>query len=401
MPGTRWHHRWNVLGLTLLSQALVIGIQSYSFGFWIIPWLEDFHAPRSELMLIITLSVFMCGVISPFAGKALDRFPIQKLFCIGATIFAADLLLISLATSHWLVMLLYSVLLSTGVMLCGQLGSQTLITRWFKLNRGSALGISALGISLGAFFMPPIVTTLLPAYGWRETFQLLAAAVFLILVPTAWIVLRHAPEIDGIQSVDGRHQEMADRPQWTTVLLLRNRDFWIISIGFTAMLSAYLPVLYSLGSYAHDLGISQQRAALGASLGAVTLAVGKLTFGKLLDMVEHRRLYWTAAGLVASGIALVSLASSFPLLLAGLLLTSFAIGSYVPMMGGMIVDRFGAPAFGQVMGLVGFVIQLSAVGPFLVGVIRDNSGSYAVAFMVMQLALLPAMIAMWWLSSRK
>ena len=400
MSTLHWHHRWNVLALTLLSQALVVGIQSFSFAFWIIPWVEEFHAPRSELMLIITASVLGGAVVSPFAGLALDRFSMRGLFCFGATLFAGTLIMISLANSHWIIMFLYGALIPIGLMLCGQLGSQILVARWFSTNRGFALGISALGISLGSFVMPLVVTALLPSFGWRDTFQLLAAATLVLLVPAAWFVLRKAPTTDADYAAGGPHQA-ARATRWTTRLLLCNRDFWIISAGFCALLVAYLPVLYSLGSYAHDLGISQPRAAFVAAMGAVTLSVGKLVFGKLSDIVEHRRLYQVSAGLVAVGIVLVSFADSFPLLMTGLLLTTLSVGSFVPLLSNMVVNRFGAPALGQVMGLASLFIQLSALSPFVAALIRDALGNYRLAFLTMLLPLLPAMIAMRWLSSRR
>ena len=96
----RWHHRWNILAFTLLTQALVIGIQMFSFPFWVVPWLDEFNAPRSELMFTASLSVLLTGLLSPFAGAALDRFPPRMLVCIGVTVFAASLAIISVVHSR-------------------------------------------------------------------------------------------------------------------------------------------------------------------------------------------------------------------------------------------------------------------------------------------------------------
>jgi hypothetical protein len=82
------------------------------------------------------------------------------------------------------------------------------------------------------------------------------------------------------------------------------------------------------------------------------------------------------------------------------LLTTLSVGSFVPLLSNMVVNRFGAPALGQVMGLASLFIQLSALSPFLAALIRDALGNYRLAFLAMLLPLLPAMIAMRWLSSR-
>jgi MFS family permease len=400
MPLRRWHHRWNVLAFSMTAQALTLGVQSYSFAFWVVRWSDEFGAPRSELMLIITVSVFVIGLMSPFAGIALDKFPVRILFCIGVAVFSISLFMVSTAHSHWMVMFYYGGLLSLGFILAGPLACQKLITQWFVTNRGLALGINAVGISIGAVAAPPIVTALLADFGWRETFKLLAAVIFVILLPIGWLVLRNDPASANAAPEAPSHQSIPRQAPWSTRLLLRNRDFWIIALGFFALLAAYLPVLYSTGAYARDLGITQQRAAVGASIAAIVLALGKITFGKLADLTSHRLLYWGATGGIIVSIAVVSVAQSFPSLLLGLALTSFFIGSYYPLTSSMIVARFGAPSFGQVMGLVSIFVQCGALAPFVAGLIRDASGSYTVAFLTMLVPLVPAMIAMRWLSAK-
>src|SRR5262249_19224498 len=155
------------------------------------------------------------------------------------------------------------------------------------------------------------------------------------------------------------------------------------SAGFGAILVAFVPLLYSLGDYAHDLGIPPERAAAAAAMAALAMAPGKLTFGRLADWFSHRFLYRVGAIMIAAGIVVVSLSHSFTMLLAGLVLTNFGQGCYLPMLSSMIVSRFGAAAFGQVLGLAIVLIQLSAVAPYLSGLIRDATGGYGTAFLIM------------------
>jgi MFS family permease len=249
-------------------------------------------------------------------------------------------------------------------------------------------------LAIGSLVIPPIVTALIPLYGWRISMRLLAAATFLLIVPTAWLLLGRIP------AADADPPSISRVPQWTTLMLLRNRDFQIICAGFAALLSAYLPVLYNIGAYARDIGVSQPQAAFAVAWSAPALTLGKLGFGKLADLLEHRRLYWIAVAPMLLGVVMVSTAGAFPQLLVGLLLVSFGQGCYLPLLASMIVARFGARSFGQVLGLAAILTQTSAVSPYLAGVIRDGTGSYTAAFLALSLPLLPAMIAMRWLSSR-
>lgn len=394
----RWSHRWNVLALTLLSQAVVVGIHTYAFSFWIVPWTEEFSVPRSQLMLIITLSIFSSGVMSPFVGIALDRINPRMLFCAGSLIFPLSLVLVSMATSHWIILLLYSSLMSMAVTICGQLGCQTLVAQCFKDDRGTALGLSALGVSAGGFLIPPIVTALLGSYNWRETFQILALAATFLLCPASWLILKKMPEVQDEQA--GAMARSRSQTMWTTGKLLRSANFWIISGGFAAILIAYLPMLHSIGAFAKEIGISQPQAALGASLAAVLLSLGKLAFGKMSDTLPHRLLYRLAMAVMVAGIGMASFANSYFQFVFGLALASFAMGSYLPLLSSMVLSRFGMGSFGQVMGMATIVIQCGAIGPYLSGLLRDHTGSYSTALIVMLIPIPFAMLAMRWLTDK-
>lgn len=393
-----WHHRWTVLAFTLLSQSLILGIHSFSFPFWVVPWIDEFKVPRSQLMLIITSSVLISGLMAPLCGAVLDKFRPRWSISVGAIIFAVGLALISMADSHWEILIIYGTMLAFGIMICGALGCQSLISKWFVANRGAALGISAVGMSIGGFLMPPITTALLAAFGWRETFQLLAVATLLLLLPSAWIILGRDPEPEEPTAI-GDTRPVADQFRWTTGKLLRNPDFWIFVACFSVMLMAYLPVLYSIGVYARDLDIAQQRAALVASVGAMALGAGKFSFGKLSDKFDFRLLYWIACVGILTSVVGIGFVQSWQMLMTAVVVLSFCFGAYMPLMSVVVVNRFGSASFGFVLGLGLTFAQLCALSPFLSGLLQEASGSYRVAFILMGLPLLPAMIVMRWFSS--
>lgn len=397
----RWHHRWNVLALTLLVQTFIIGLQSSCFTFWIVPWLEDFHAPISLLMLAITFAAFVAGFLSPFAGLALDRFPIRILLCVGITIFCIALLLISGAGTAWMVVALYALLTPIGTVFGGPLGCQTLIARWFTEKRGFAMGLCALGSSLGGFVLPPIATALLAEYGWRISFRIFSLATFLLLVPATWWVLRHAPPSGPGESDPASGHAGVVRPtRWSTAALLHNGDFRTIAFAFFAMLIVIVGVQFSLGRYAQDIGISQKTTALGVSLLSVCMVIGNIVCSRLLDRIAHYRLYWGTAAILAAGTVLISLGSPLVLLAVGVMLAGFATGSFLPLSAAMVADRFGAHAFGQVMGLSWIFINLALFGPFVAGMFRDAGGGYPLAFLLMLLPMVPAAVGVYRMSTR-
>ena len=99
MIKTPWFYGWNIVALGMLFQAITFGIAIYSATFWVVPWTEEFSAPRADVLQVMMFMQLAMGVISPVAGRAMDRVPIGFLVCIGAFFLATGLLLISISES--------------------------------------------------------------------------------------------------------------------------------------------------------------------------------------------------------------------------------------------------------------------------------------------------------------
>lgn len=395
-----WHHRWNVLALMVLAQALLVGFQTFCFAFWVVPWIAEFGAPQSQFMLMISANALIIGFVSPLAGALYDRYPARVLFLAGNVVFALSFLAMSFATSHWMLLFLYACVLPIGIVLDTSMVAQILVARWFQTNRGLATGIGAVGVSLGAFMMPPIATALLAGHGWRATFQIMTAVIFLVIAPLSWIVLgkQAKDDPDAAAHAHAAAQDPANSVSWTTAQLLRNRNFWIIAFAFFAIMAGCLPVMYAIGTYAKALGISQQDASFAAAMMGITLALGKVSFGKLADVLPHHLSYWLAATIMIVGVTLLGLASNVVLFGLGLMLLGFGQGCMLPLSSGMVLTYFGSRAFGQVLGLAFTIFNLGAMAPFLAALLRDAGMGYPSSFAVMLVPLLVAAISLRWLS---
>ena len=96
---TPWYHGWNIIAVTLLLQGITLGLMTYSFTLWIIPFEEAFGAAQGTVLLAASLSNVGMGVIAPFVGRVLDKHSIRLIIMIGIVIFGFGFFLISLSTS--------------------------------------------------------------------------------------------------------------------------------------------------------------------------------------------------------------------------------------------------------------------------------------------------------------
>lgn len=385
-------YRWLVVAYTLLMQAVTVGVLIYCFALFALPWLAEFEAPRRDVMVAISLLQVGMGVVSPFAGRAMDALPMRVLVTAGALSMAVGLWLASHAQALWQILLIYALLFPPALALTGTLASQTLVARWFRDRRGLAIGISATGTNLGGMVFPFLVAGWLVASGWRDTLVWLAVLGLLLVVPLGWLVLAREPRAAAAGAAPAAGH-IAPRA-WRTREILTTRLFWIPVAGMLPLQTAFGAVQFNLGAYAADAGYTSDQAANLIALCSLCMIGGKFLFGGLGDRLDHRWLYWLAAASMSLGLLLLRGAPALPLLTLAVACVGLAGGGILPMLGLVFGARFGVEAFGRVMGLVMLTITFGAVGPVAAGWVYDVTGSYDVAFLMFQGLFLPGVVLM-------
>jgi MFS family permease len=347
----------------------------------------------------VTLLTLAQGLVSPFAGRAMDRHSIRALVCTGAMSAAAGFVLIAHATALWQIVAIYGTLMTAGVLLSGPLAAQTLAAKWFRRRRGLAIGLSTVGTSLGGLLLTPFVAWLFLNFGWRTAHLVLAAIMVGVIVPLVWLVVRNdpaargvAPEPERAPNPDGSPHPSF--PEHTTRSILANRNFWVTVLAFTPMVTAFGGIQQNLGPFARDMGIGDQGTSFLVSVFAGVMIGGKIFFGAMADRFDHRYLYVLAVAALAAAMALMLTHPAYPGMVVVSLLLGFAAGGFLPLMGAIVGSRFGPASFGQVLGLLGPFTTVSALGPLLAGALREITGSYDAALYVFLALIVPGVLAM-------
>ena len=187
------NHGWYVVSTTLVNQSIVLGTLMAGFALFVLPWIDQFNIARTEAMTAVTVLLVVNSLLSPLGGRLLDKISIRTIILIGTLIFSSGLILLSLATSFWMIIAGYATLMPVSLVLCGSLSSQTLVGKWFTKRRGFALGISSLGSSIGGFLLPVLISFLIQKYDWQTTLVILAGIAALLMLPLNFFVLRKDP----------------------------------------------------------------------------------------------------------------------------------------------------------------------------------------------------------------
>ncbi len=385
---------WLLVGVAFLVLMVSSGSIMYSYSVVAVPLGAAFEASRMTMMLGITGMTLAGGLLSPFMGGLIDRGSLRLMMFLGAVGLASGYLLLSFTTASWQVPIVYAALMMLGINLLGPLTTSTLLARWFSRRRGMALGIAAVGTSVGGFVFPPLVQWLIDSFEWRSALRILGLGSLLLTLPAVWLVANR-PADRGLHP-DGDAPPASSGPlppPLSTAALLRERNFWLVAISISLLFGVYSALLANLVPFALDAGSSADRAAFLISAMALAGIAGKLGFGAIADRVDLRAGLAASMALVITGVLFYIVGGSYSMLLLGSISLGLAAGGMLPVWGALLAVLFGAVNYGRVMGMMNPVIMpMTLLGPPLAGLVHDATGSYTGAFLGFVFALLAGLV---------
>ena len=400
-------YRWVALVLAVVFQAATFGFMKFCFTFWVEPWNQEFGVAVTRIMLISSAMMFVMGGFSAVIGRVFDRFPASHVVGFGLLIFAITLWLGSLAQTFVQIFVIYAIMLPFATSMTGTLASQSVAVKWFNGHNqlGLAIGIAAMGISVGGAITPPLVAIGLTEHDWRWVFQSASMLLGLGLAPIMFLLLMPRPpsSAEGETRPDGSRglarTESANKaiPLPT---LLTSRYFWIPVVALFLDYVAYSGFSYNAASYMKSINFGLTETASVVSILAMVMLFTKPLMGKLTDWFHYKTLFTMAALCNCAGLAIFAL--GIPnLVLLGAVLLGLGAGGLVPLQARIISFHFGAEHFAQVFGFFIFLQMMGVLGSPLLSYLHDIFGSYRQPFLIMIGFVVVAIALIWTLRSEK
>jgi len=376
---------WVLAAVAFLVLMLSNGAIMYSYSVVAVPMGLEFEASRLVMMLGVTLMTLCGGIVSPWFGSLVDRWSLKGMMLLGAIGMSFGYVVLSFTTASWQVPVVYGMFMMLGTNLLGPLTTSTLLARWFTKKRGMAMGVAAVGTSVGGFIFPPLIQGLIDHYEWRIALRYLGAGLLLVSVPAVLLVVNR-PQDRGLHA-DGELMDAAYVPPHVAAVsfgeLLKNRNFILIAIVMSLLFMTYTGVMSNMAPFAMGRGLSADEAALLISAIAVAGVVGKLIFGAVADKIDLR--IGLAASMITVIMCMLVLLSmtGYSALMLGAALLGLAAGGMLPVWGSILAVLFGSANYGRVMGMMNpLIMPLTLVGAPLAGFIFDTRGAYDGAFLL-------------------
>jgi len=381
--------RWQiqVTITSFLALFAIVGIALYGLPFYYDYMVRELGFTRTQVTSGNALSKLIVGpLFGFFAGWFVDRFGPRKLMLGG--IVMAGVALVGLGNMSTLSMFYFFYLLNAlGYVCAGPLPNQVLLSRWFDKSRGKAMGIAYLGIGIGGALVAQLSALLARQYGWRMALTSLGVLIVVIAFPLALFV-KESPS----GTPTGLKPAASPEPiGW----VLRSPRFYLLAIGSMCSIGAvgganqHLKLLLGL-----DLHFTDQQVANVASLILISSLAGRLLMGWLADHFPKKYVMLLIYLIVAAGISLLFFASVPGVIYLFAVVFGIGLGGdymIIPLMAG---ELFGVKVLGRLMGIVLTADGVAeAAAPMLVGRLRDELGTYGVAFIVLLILALVGSIA--------
>lgn len=373
---------WVVALSAALATFSVFGV-AYSFGAFFPQISDEFGVGASLTSLFFSLTTFAYFTLGSVTGRLADRFGPRPVLLVGTVAMFAGLWLTSLADDLWIAYATYGVGAGIGVA-CAYVPMVAVVGGWFERQRVAAMGVAVAGIGVGTLIGSPAADWLIDAYGWRNSYRILAVAAAALMALAA-LGARRAPG----------HVEPGELPSLSVLLSGRRAVF--VSIYLSMLLlsaSLFMPFVY-LPDYVAGIGRSGGALLVGIIGGASI--VGRLGLGALGTVVPLMRLY-QASFLTMALSFLLWLAASWNvwLLLAFAILMGLSYGGFIALSPAVAAALFGPLGLGSVLGTLYTAAGVGAmIGPPMLGLLVDASGysTTIVIAMCFGVAAVPLLVA--------
>lgn len=349
----------------------VVGLALWGLSYYYDFIVQQFGWSRAQVTSGNALSKLVVGpLFGFFAGWLVDRFGPRRLMMAG--VLMAGTALIGLGSISSLGMFYFFYFFNALGYVCGgPLPNQVLLTRSFEKSRGKAMGI---------------------ALGWQAALRTLGFLVIVIAFPLAFF-LKEPPTLERPAAIE-------------RISLLRSAfrraPFYLLLVGSMCSIAAVSGTQQNLKLFLTlDMHYGQGQATRVLSLVLASSMVGRLLMGWLADRFPKKYIMLLIYMLVACAIPFL-LVSRLPILLyAFAILFGVGLGGDYMIIPLLAAELFDAQMLGRVLGVILTTDGVAeGVAPWIVGHIRDFSGSYSNAFLLMIAIALLGSVAISFLPKR-
>ena len=384
----RYHGWWVVLC------AFVIALYGWGFGFYGLSlYLVALHDKLGWTPATISTGITFYYVLGAFVvmqvGDAIERVGARPIVLVGMVLMAAGVAALTFLHEPWQLYLAF-LLMIPGWGAMGGGAINTIVAQWFDRRRGMAASLALSGATCGGLLFTPAFAWAIDSWGFAKACYVSIAIMLATLGPLVALTLRarrpaeHDVGDETVSKVasDGGNartrRELLAEPRYLTMV-------GAFSIGLLAQISF---IAHQAAFLEPTLGL--KGAGFAVSMTALSALLGRVVVGLVVDRVDRRACSSVVLAVQAASMIVLLSTSSVTGLYVGCLLFGFGVGNLITLPGLIVQQEFPRRDFARAVSFNVAITQLvAAIGPTLIGLLHDLSGSYRtslIACLILQVA---------------
>jgi len=367
-----------LVAATIGTMCGIFTLTNYSQGFFVGPVTAEFGWAPSQFFLSYTVLMCLGLLTGPVVGSFAEKVGLRTVGVIGLIGHSAAYVLLSFNNGSLTMWYLSWALLA--VLGAGSLPIvwTSVLNGWFSKHRGKAIGITMAGTGLGAFFLPPIVEFFISNYGWRTAYRALGIGALAISLPIVFALFKEARQA---AAGAGPHGAAGSSAVWgmTRSEAMRTARFWILGAVLFVTVVVIAGVLSNFARIMIEKGFERATIAQIAAIMGLTVVVGRLLVGALVDR------FWApgvaALFFVLPTLALLMLVHTDVTFATGIvigIMIGLAAGAELDLLAYLTSKYFGAAHYPAIFGaIIAFFTVGAGIAPPLFGAFAQAFQGYA------------------------
>lgn len=372
-----------------------------TYGIFLLPLTDHFGWNRASVTSVYSVYMVSYGLGSLLSGLVFDRLGPRANYSLGLVMLAGCYGFAGQLQSLVAFYVVVGVCGGVGAAMVGIVPTQSLISRWFKRKRTTALSIAYAGQGIGVMLLAPAAQMAISALGWQSAYQLASdgfIACFILILFMPWRRIAAGAD-DVTETATTRPKIPQTGPGLSLGQAIYRLEFWGFFTIFGASAISVFGVSLQAVAYLVEQGFSKVEAAFAFGFVGMLTILGIALTGILAERFPRHIVATGSYGLTIAGItalAALQFYQSWALLVIFVVCFGLSAGARGPIITAQMAELFAGRGLASIFGATNIGQGCgAALGAFLAGFLYDMTGGYNTGFTVSLIFAIVGMAVFW------
>jgi len=368
-----------------------------TFAVFLLPLSSHFSWDRASVSSIYSIYMVCLGIGSLLSGLSFDKYGPRFNYMVGLGLLSIAYGLLDSLSSIWQFYIFLGILGGLGASMVGVIPAQSLVSRWFDKNLGTALSIAYAGQGLGILIMAPLSQISIDHYGWQASYKYISYVFIILLIIASFLPWKK------ISSGSKDNPRKTNNGKATGGISLKEaiftKTFWGFFFIFCFTAIGIFGISLHVVAYLVFVGLSEVEAAFSFGIAGILNFIGMVLTGLAAD--RYPRHLVATVSYALSFMAIFSLAmmqfyTSIIFLILFIIGFGLSAGARGPIITTLMAEIFAGKGLASIYGATNLGQGIgAATGAFIAGFLFDLTGGYNFGFLLCSIFTFCGAVLFW------